>query len=225
MNVSKMALVALAIAVLPAFGQTASAQFFQGAPTVTFSNSLGLPFATTPAVSLNQGLHQIDVNGHLTLDNATPTVQTVYMTVTAQLNPAFNGGLPLNNFALQIVQSGYVDVPANIGRIYGWSIAANADNQGSVSTPQPAFPLQFGPGANQLYSGTTVGPAFTYTPSSGTFSLTFGSDFDGLTSQNRYVWDFPLSARLDQRSLLVPEPTSVIGLTTALAFLGRRRCR
>jgi hypothetical protein len=201
----------------------ASAQFFTGAPSGIFTTTSGT-VSNTPAVTPNQLTKELDLSGQLVVDNALPNVQTAYMNVNCQLDQTYNGGGPLL-MQLQINQSGFVNTPQNLGNIYGWSIMAYVTdvNGGTIAanmvqTSAPNAP--YGPGMTPYAAPVAVGPVFSYNPAiADKMFLTFGSDFDGLTAQNQYVWDFPLSVSM----VVVPEPAS-LGLVgvTALVLRSRR---
>lgn len=199
--------------------------FFLGAPTSSFNTTSGT-VVSTPSLVANNPNQEIDVNGPFTVQNAGAPIQTSSFNISWPLDPTFNGGVAIPNMQLQINQSGFVDVP-NLGQIYGWTIQgdivdANGVSQGTVTAQWPGAPTPFGPGLNQPFGPLqtfSVTP-FTYTPSPGSaLVLTFGSDFDGLTSNNLYTWDFPLSLQVAQ----APEPGSLGMLGAGALVMIRRR--
>jgi hypothetical protein len=198
----------------------AEAQFFLGVPSSQFDTTSGT-INNTPAVVTNQLLKELDVNGQLIIQNATPLAQTASFTVTALLDPTYNSG-NISNVFLQINQSGFVTVPAG-GLIYGWTLTASiilndgtAQPTSTVVAQWPQSPTPYGPGTTNYGPTTTLGALFSYDPTnSSMLELTFTSTFDGLIPANTYLWDFPASVQV------VPEPTSLAILATgATLFAG-----
>lgn len=222
-----MRLQILAIALVASAGQqVARAQFFLGAPSSSFNTTSGT-INNTPAVVANNPNKELDVNGQLIIQNATPLTQNASFTVANSLDPTFNGGNAINVF-LQINQSGFVSVPAG-GQIFDWTLTATIAQldgtimPGSTVVAQwPNNPTPYGPGVTFYGPTTTFGGVFSYTPTAASqLVLTFSSNFDGLIPANSYTWDFPASVQLT----VVPEPASyvLLGGGALLCWLGRKR--
>lgn len=213
----------LSFAMLGLHVQSGKAQFFLGGPTIS-SSTTGGTITLMPTFTANQATREIDITGQLHVSNAGTGVHTVMFNVQWGLDPTYNGGNPIA-MQLQLSQSGFVIVPGG-GQIYDWNIHSSVVGppgaiQGSVNDFAPNPPYL--PGTT-FYGPTVVtGAAFTYSPAGAAFfELSFVSTFDGVSTNNLYVWDFPLTVYFDP----VPEPSS-IGLCAAgvvgVAYAIRKR--